>query len=88
MNKHAPNTSDGARSGQGRTSRWSASVEFEVQFHDLDPMLIVWHGRYVKYLEVARGALLDLIDYNYDAMKESGFAWPVIDMHLRYVAPA
>lgn len=60
----------------------------EVQFYDLDPMEIVWHGNYVKYLEVVRCALLDKIGYNYPQMKQSGYAWPVVDMHLRYVAPA
>ena len=69
-------------------SRWHAEVEMQVQFFDLDPMEIVWHGRYVKYLEVVRCALLDQIGYNYVQMKASGYAWPVIDMHLRYVAPA
>jgi acyl-CoA thioester hydrolase len=59
-----------------------------VQFFDLDPMEIVWHGRYVKYLEVARCALLDKIGYNYVEMKNSGYAWPIIDMHLRYVGSA
>ena len=59
-----------------------------VQFYDLDPMLIVWHGNYVKYLEVARCALFDSIDYNYPSMKESGYAWPVIEMQLRYAGPA
>lgn len=69
-------------------SRWSAEVELQVQFFDLDPMEIVWHGNYVRYLETARCALLDSIGYNYPQMKESGYAWPVIDLHLRYVKPA
>lgn len=69
-------------------SRWFAEVEMQVQFFDLDPMEIVWHGNYVKYLEVARCALLDKIGYNYVEMKQSGYAWPIIDMHLRYAAPA
>ncbi|HEX8611813.1 MAG TPA: thioesterase family protein [Telluria sp.] len=69
-------------------SRWFAETEMQVQFFDLDPMQIVWHGNYVKYLEVARCALLDKIDYNYEQMKASGFAWPVIDMNLRYIGPA
>jgi len=59
-----------------------------VQFFDLDPMEIVWHGNYVKYYEVARCALLDKIGYNYAQMKASGYAWPVIDMHVRYIARA
>ncbi|CUI03555.1 acyl-CoA thioesterase [Massilia antarctica] len=69
-------------------SRWFSETEMQVQFFDLDPMEIVWHGNYVKYLEVARCALLDKIDYNYVQMKASGFAWPVIDMNLRYIGPA
>lgn len=69
-------------------SGWRAETEIQVQFFDLDPMEVVWHGNYVKYLEMARCALLDTIDYNYTQMKASGYAWPVIDMHLRYVDSA
>ena len=68
--------------------RWWAEVEMQVQFFDLDPMQIVWHGNYVKYLEVARCALLDKIDYNYSQMKASGYMWPIIEMNLRYANPA
>lgn len=69
-------------------SRWSAQTEITVQFYDLDPMQIVWHGNYVKYFEVARCALFDSIGYNYVQMKESGYAWPIIDLAVRYVGPA
>jgi acyl-CoA thioester hydrolase len=69
-------------------SRWQAETLMQVQFFDLDPMQIVWHGNYVKYLEVARCALLDSIGYNYEQMKASGYAWPVIDMNLRYIGSA
>jgi acyl-CoA thioester hydrolase len=68
--------------------RWFAETEMQVQFFDLDPMEVVWHGRYVKYLEVVRGVLLDSIGYNYVEMKASGYAWPVIDMRLRYSGSA
>lgn len=69
-------------------SRWFAETETQVQFFDLDPMEVVWHGRYVNYLEIVRGVLLDTIDYNYPQMKASGYVWPVIDLHLRYAASA
>ncbi len=69
-------------------SRWFAETEIEVPFFDLDPMQIVWHGNYVKYLEVARCAVLDSIGYNYTQMKASGYAWPVIDLQLRYIGSA
>ncbi|MEG2798232.1 MAG: acyl-CoA thioesterase, partial [Pseudomonas sp.] len=39
-------------------------------------------------LEIARCALLDKLGHNYTAMLESGYAWPVIDMQLRYVRGA
>jgi acyl-CoA thioester hydrolase len=64
-----------------------AEVEIEVPFHDVDVMGVVWHGHYVKYFEIARCALLDQIDYNYPQMKESGYAWPVIDIRIRYPRP-
>jgi len=69
-------------------ARWWAEVELQVQFFDLDPMQIVWHGNYVKYLEVARCALLDKIGYNYEQMRASGYMWPIIEMNLRYAGPA
>ncbi|WP_339415573.1 acyl-CoA thioesterase [Pseudomonas sp. RL_105y_Pfl1_103] len=63
-------------------------TEILVPFFDVDTMNVVWHGHYVKYLEVARCALLDQIGHNYTAMLESGYAWPVIDVQLRYVRGA
>jgi len=65
-----------------------AEILIKVPFHDLDPVGIVWHGNYAKYFEIARCELLQSFGYNYDAMMESGYAWPVIDMRLRYVRPA
>jgi acyl-CoA thioester hydrolase len=70
------------------SSGWIAETETQVQFFDLDPMEVVWHGHYVKYLEIIRGVLLDTIDYNYAQMKASGYVWPVVDMHVRYAASA
>ncbi len=64
-----------------------AEVEIEVPFHDVDVMGVAWHGHYVKYLEIARCALLDKIDYNYPQMKASGYAWPIIDLRIRYPRP-
>ncbi|WP_031433983.1 acyl-CoA thioesterase [Methylomarinum vadi] len=66
----------------------TCEVEVEVQFFDVDLMEIVWHGNYVKYFEIARCALLDKIGYNYMQMRESGYAWPVIDLRVRYAKPA
>jgi len=66
---------------------WSADIELSPAFHDLDPMAVVWHGHYLKYFELARCALLQKIDYDYPQMRDSGFAWPVVDFRTKYVAP-
>ena len=60
----------------------------QVPFFDVDPMRIVWHGNYVKYLEVARCAFLDSIGYSYDEMGRRGFSWPIVKMDLKYIRPA
>ncbi len=63
------------------------SVEARPQFYDCDPMGVVWHGNYPRFLELGRVAMLEKIDYGYAAMSESGYAWPVIDMGFKYAQP-
>jgi len=65
-----------------------SDTEIQVPFFDIDMMNVVWHGHYIKYLEIARCALLDQLDHNYQQMLDSGYAWPVIDLQLRYVRGA
>lgn len=70
-----------------KQSPWRHTARIKIPFHDVDVMEFAWHGHYAKYFEIARCELLDRIDYNYPQMKASGYAWPVIDMHIRYVQP-
>ncbi|MCL1824399.1 MAG: acyl-CoA thioesterase [Proteobacteria bacterium] len=65
----------------------TARVDWIVPFHDLDPMEICWHGHYVRYFELARTALLQRIDYDIPQMRDSGYAWPVIELFIRYAQP-
>ena len=65
----------------------SIEVTLRTQFYDLDPMNIVWHGNYVRYLEQARSALLNEIGYGSREMEASGFAWPIVDLSIKYVRP-
>jgi acyl-CoA thioester hydrolase len=65
----------------------STETVIKAQFYDLDPMNVVWHGNYARFLEQARCDLLDSIGYNYVEMGESGFAWPIVDMRIKYVRP-
>jgi acyl-CoA thioester hydrolase len=63
----------------------STEVEFKIDFFEVDSMKIVWHGNYINYFERARCALLDKIGYNYIAMEESGYSYPVVDVRIKYV---
>ena len=58
----------------------SITITKDIPFYDLDPMAVVWHGNYVKYLEEARCALLFSLGYTYQDMCEDGVAYPVANM--------
>ncbi|MDR2215704.1 MAG: acyl-CoA thioesterase [Nevskiaceae bacterium] len=62
-------------------------IELEPAFYDIDPMEVVWHGHYVKFLERARGALFGRLNFGYLQMKESGYAFPIIELFIRYAQP-
>ncbi|NLB14229.1 MAG: acyl-CoA thioesterase [Gammaproteobacteria bacterium] len=62
-------------------------IVLEPAFHDCDPMNVVWHGHYFKYLEIARCALLRRFDYDNPQMQASGWLWPVVDARIKYVRP-
>ena len=66
----------------------TSSTKIHIPFHDVDSLNIVWHGHYVRYLEIARCELLSLIGYNYDSMKKHGHAWPIVDIRIKYIKPA
>jgi acyl-CoA thioester hydrolase len=65
-----------------------AEIELSPAFHDLDPMDVVWHGHYLKYLELARCALLQTFDYDYPQMRDSGYLWPIVDLRTKYLRSA
>jgi acyl-CoA thioester hydrolase len=62
-------------------------TEITVEFFDCDPMQVVWHGNYLNYFETGRRLLLEKIGYSYRQMKESGFAFPVIEISVKYPGP-
>lgn len=66
----------------------SEIIEATVAFHDIDVVGVMWHGHYLKYLENARWALMDRIGFGFQAMRDSGYAWPIVEMHVKYVHAA
>ena len=68
-----------------KDSLYCVEKEFTVEFYDVDSMNVVWHGNYVKFMEVGRCALLDELGYGYKQMVEDGYAFPVVSMNLKYI---
>lgn len=66
---------------------FKTEMKLTVPFYDLDPMNVVWHGNYLKYLESARCDLLKKIGYDYDNMRADGVVYPIAKMDLKYIKP-
>jgi acyl-CoA thioester hydrolase len=65
-----------------------ADTDVDVGFHDVDMVGVVWHGHYLRYLENARWALMNRLGYGFETMVESGLAWPIVELQVKYVSPA
>lgn len=69
-------------------SLYQSEYEFKISFEDLDPMYIVWHGNYMRYMEQARCDMLSKLKYSYTNMKNDGYAYPIAKMEVKYIKPA
>ncbi|MCP5266009.1 MAG: acyl-CoA thioesterase [Burkholderiaceae bacterium] len=65
--------------------RPSAAIEVCVPFHDVDLLRMVWHGRYPKYFELARIALLARLGFDEASLYDEGYAFPIVDLRVRYL---
>ena len=68
-------------------ARITAEVHMEVPFFDVDSLNIVWHGNYCKYFEITRCELLHKIGYDYTVMRETGYAFPIVELKAKYILP-
>lgn len=58
-----------------------------VRFEEVDPMNIVWHGRYPGYFEDGRVALGDMYGIGYMDLYKHGIAAPIKKMQVDYIKP-
>jgi len=63
------------------------TVERKVRFEEVDPLGIVWHGRYPSYFEDARVALGDRFGIGYLDFHREHLVTPIKQMHLDYNLP-
>jgi len=61
--------------------------EKTIPFYDVDPMQVVWHGNYVKYLEEARCDYLSKKGMTYVDMGRIGYQFPIVEMKIKYINP-
>lgn len=66
----------------------SSKIQIKVPFYDLDPMNIVWHGNYIKYLEEARCALFAKLNYTYYDMYDDNIMYPLAKMDFKFIKSA
>ena len=63
------------------------SVDMEVPFHDVDALRIVWHGHYLKYMEIARTALLRSKGIDAPLLEALGVVLLVAESKVRHTFP-
>ncbi len=64
-----------------------ASCRLSVPFHDCDPLGVVWHGHYYKYMELVRTKILTALDLDGAELLATGHRFYVIESKCRYAAP-
>lgn len=62
-------------------------VDRQVRFEEVDPLNIVWHGRYPSFFEDARVAFGEKYGIGYLDCYERGILTPIKMMHVDYFRP-
>ena len=71
----------------GSPSPLEARCTGRVRFEEVDPLGIVWHGRYAGYLEDARAEFGRRYGLSYSMFMEERMAAPVVQMQIDFRAP-
>jgi acyl-CoA thioester hydrolase len=71
---------------RGKPPADASVIEGEVPFHDVDPLHIVWHGHYAKYLEIARTALFRRHAIDGPDLVKLGYRFVIAHAECRYVS--
>lgn len=72
---------------EGQPEPLRMTVSRTVRFEELDPLGIVWHGRYTSYFEDARVALGEKYGIGYMDFYHHGVVAPIKKMHFDYHLP-
>lgn len=62
-------------------------LQHRVRFSDVDPMAVLWHGRYTQLFEQANEELGLLCGLGYADFKRERLMAPIVQLHVDYFAP-
>ncbi|MBQ4334850.1 MAG: acyl-CoA thioesterase [Myxococcaceae bacterium] len=82
--RHTSSRQAVSRAASSKIPSHAHSVELTVPFHDIDALRVVWHGHYLKYLEIARCELLKQCGLDVMQMVELGYRFMVSDISCRH----
>ena len=75
------------RPQEGAPQPLRCTVERTVRFEEVDPLNIVWHGRYPSYFEDGRVLLGEKYGLGYLDLYQQGIVSPIKQMHVDYQLP-
>jgi acyl-CoA thioester hydrolase len=58
-----------------------------IRFSDVDPMAVLWHGRYAQLFEIANEELGRRYGLAYTDFRQARLAAPIVQLHVDYFAP-
>ncbi|MBL5792683.1 acyl-CoA thioesterase [Bacillus sporothermodurans] len=61
-----------------------SSIEIQLSYADTDMMGVIYHGNYVKWIELGRTKLIEDVGYNYLDMEKSGYYAPAYNLEITY----
>ncbi|MGI6262344.1 MAG: acyl-CoA thioesterase [Succiniclasticum sp.] len=64
------------------------AIRDRVRFEETDLMAVVYHSRYLTWLEMGRVAYLETCGVDLVKLMDAGVLFPIRDVHVRYVRSA
>jgi acyl-CoA thioester hydrolase len=68
--------------------RPASEARVRVRYAETDQMGVVYHSNYLIWFEVGRVEFIRQLGLNYKLMEDEGCGIAVVDVHVRYRAPA
>lgn len=72
---------------QGSPGPLVVEVKRRVRFSEVDPLAIVWHGRYPSYFEEGSEEMGRRCGLSYKDFYEAGLRAPIVKLHIDYFKP-